>query len=179
MVPVSALKFPPVSTTMKTLRFLCLLGVACLWSNGCSAQKKEDVAPMPAPNPPAVTADAIAAEAATTAAAVTASDSWDLVKDYTYDQRGAFAAALNHMTDRLDAGIVRLNSQRATLPQTSTKDWDFAMKEVSDARSDLRFQVGELDKATPETWNDVKDKLAQAWQRTKDAFDKVRTSTTT
>jgi hypothetical protein len=166
---------------MKAFRsLLFLLGVACLFSNGCSAQKKDDVVAAPAPNAPAVTPDTTAAtEAATAAAAVTASDSWDMVKDYTYDQRGAFAAGLTHMTERMDAAIVRLNAQRATLPQTSVKDWDFAMKELSDARSDLRFQVGQLDAATPETWNDVKDKLAQAWQRTKDAFDKVRTSTTT
>jgi hypothetical protein len=164
---------------MKTLRSLILLfpaalGAVSMLSTGCSAQEKKDDAQTFAVSPAT-----IAIEAAATAAAVTASDSWDLVKDYTYDQRGAFAAGLGHMIERMDAAIVRLQARRTTLPQTSVKDWDFAMKELDDARSDLRFQVNALDKATPDTWNDVKDTLAQAWQRTKDAFDKVRTSTTT
>lgn len=164
---------------MKTLRSLLFLttalGSISLLATGCSAQEKKSDDKPSAANSTAA-ADAAAAK---DAAAVTASDSWDTVKGNTYDQRGAFAAGLGHMTERMDAAIARLQAKRATLPQTSIKDWDFAMKELSEARSDLHFQVGELDKATPETWNDIKDKLAQAWQRTKDAFDKVRTSTTT
>ncbi len=157
---------------MKTLRSLFFLTTALgAVSFGALASFADPIA-IPATPAPGL-------DAAATPAVVTADDSWDTVKNYTYDQRGAFADGLNHMTARLDAAIVQLQAKRATLPQTSVKDWDFAMKELTDARSDLRFQVGELDKATPETWNDVKDKLAQAWQRTKDAFDKVRMSTTT
>ena len=171
---------------MKTLRsllalFAAALGTASLISTGCSAQEKKTDAAASAANPASAPAPSAAPDLtiAATAATVTANDSWDAVKDYAYDQRAAFAAGLHQMTDRMDAAITTLNARRATLPQTSIKDWDFAMKELADARSDLRYQVGELDKATPETWGEVKEKLSLAWQRTKDAFDKVRTSTTT
>ena len=149
---------------MKTFLSLCgWFGVACLLSNGCSAQDKKDTIAPPAANAPAVTADTtVAAEAATAAAAVTASDSWDLVKDYTYDQRGAFAAGLAHMTERMDAAIARLNAQRARrCRRLPIKDlWDFAMKEL--LRRAFRPCASKSASSTrprPETWNDVKDKL--------------------
>lgn len=164
---------------MKTFRFSLLLGATLfsavsLLSTSCSAQEKKDDAKPAAP--PA--ADSKTVAPANDPDSISAADSWDSVKNCTYDQRADFATGLAHMTERMDAAIVRLKAKRATLPQTSVKDWDFAMKELTDSRSDLRFQVAELDKATPETWNDVKDKIAQAWQRTRDAYDKVRTSTT-
>ena len=38
--------------------------------------------------------------------------------------------------------------------------------------------VTEVSNATPDTWNQEKDKVDQAWQRAQEAYDKVRTSTT-
>ena len=61
---------------------------------------------------------------------------------------------------------------------TDTKGWDFAMKEMEDARSALHSIGTELSQATPETWNQEKDKVGQAWVRTQEAYDKVKSSTT-
>ena len=60
----------------------------------------------------------------------------------------------------------------------NTKDWDFAMKEMIDARLYLKSTGEVLAKAMPETWNQEKDKVGQAWVRTQEAYAKVKSSTT-
>jgi hypothetical protein len=60
----------------------------------------------------------------------------------------------------------------------NTKDWDFAMKEMEDARTNLKSIRAEMSKATPETWDQEKDKVGQAWVRTQAAFANVKASTT-
>jgi hypothetical protein len=62
---------------------------------------------------------------------------------------------------------------------TDTKDWDFAMKEMSDSQAYLKSMIDEAGRATPDTWEQEKDKVDEAWQRTQAAFDKVKITTTT
>ena len=50
---------------------------------------------------------------------------------------------------------------------------------MNDARSYFKSMSEELTKATPETWNQQKDKVGQAWVRTQDAYTKVKASVTT
>ncbi len=107
-----------------------------------------------------------------------ASDTWNAIKDDTYDQRGDFSTGLEHIAARLDSAIQVLDAKRTTLPETSVQDWDFAMKELDEARTNLRYQLTELNKATPDTWNEAKDRVAGAWQRVRDDYDKVKLSTT-
>jgi hypothetical protein len=118
-------------------------------------------------------------EAALAAPTVTATESWNTIKDYTYEKRADFTAGLQRMMDRLDVGINQLNAKRATLPETSIKDWDIAMKELTDSAANLKFQLDELSKAAPETWSEMKDRIGLAWKRAQDAYDKVKMSTTT
>lgn len=107
-----------------------------------------------------------------------ASETWSTIENDTYDQRADFLAGLEHIAARVDTGRQVLTAKRAALPETSVQDWDFAMKDLDEARSDLRFQISELNKATPDTWSEAKDRAAQAWQRVRNDFDKVRMSTT-
>jgi hypothetical protein len=39
--------------------------------------------------------------------------------------------------------------------------------------------IDEAGRATPDTWEQEKDKVDEAWQRTQAAFDKVKITTTT
>jgi hypothetical protein len=174
---------------MKTTHSLPFLLITALISSafpctGCSGSEKAADAKAAQDSPPAKV-PAIDPKAATPASvavaeapAPTAGEAWDAIKDSIYDKRADFAAGLGVMSDRLDLAISRLNTKRATLPQTSVKDWDFAMKEVTDAVADFKSKTNDLNKATPETWAETKDRIAQAWLRAKDAVDKVRTSTT-
>jgi hypothetical protein len=103
---------------------------------------------------------------------------WGAITDYTYQRRADFSAVLERLANGTDRQIDQLNARRATLPETSVKDWDVAMKELTDARSDLQFKVSQLGNATAETWNQLRDSAAGAWRRVQEATDKVKRSTT-
>lgn len=109
---------------------------------------------------------------------VVTADPWDQIKDYTYSKRTEFAAGAGRLLETLDAEIKQLNEKRASLPETSVKDWDFAMRELKEAQVYLRFTISSLRDATSETWAEAKEKVARAWIWVKDACRKVRSSTT-
>jgi hypothetical protein len=88
-------------------------------------------------------------------------------------------AGLSRLESEVDSQIAALTAKRATMNGTTdTKDWDFAMKEMVNAQAYLKSSGAELSKATPETWSQAKDKVAQAWVRTQEAYTKVKASTT-
>jgi hypothetical protein len=95
----------------------------------------------------------------------------------TYDQRSAFLTALSGLVAKLDGQIGALNAKRATMT-TDTKDWDIAMMDVTAARAYLAGLVSEVSRASPDTWDQEKDRVGAAWQKAEDACDKVRTTTT-
>jgi hypothetical protein len=107
------------------------------------------------------------------------SATWMDIKDHTYDTRAQFFAGLKQLEARVDEQISELTAKRAAMTSTAnTKDWDFTMTEMGNARSNLKSTGVDLTKATPETWDQQKDKVGQAWVRTQDAYGKVKSSTT-
>lgn len=126
--------------------------------------------PQPAAPAPAVTV--------TSAPPATVLSPWGAITDYTYERRADFTAMLGQLSATTDAQIEMLNARRAALPETSVKDWDVAMKELTDARSDLQFKVSQLNTALAENWTQVRDSAADAWRRVQEATDKVKRSTT-
>jgi len=177
---------------MTTNRLNLLLSVAAIGSvaltfAGCSDKKSSSVsdsaavaAAPSAPVPPiaAVPVAAPAIVASTTPSGVTPSN-WADIKDDTYDQRAHFTAGLKGLESGVDDQITALNAKRSALPAaTDTKDWDFAMKEMGDARSALMSTGEELEKATADTWADAKERVSQAWLRSQAAYEKVKGSTT-
>ena len=107
-----------------------------------------------------------------------ASETWDRIKDDTYEQQSDFAAGYRQLGNDADAAIQRLDAKRATMTDTAAKDWDIAMKELKDARSDLDDKLNQIKAANSDTWNDAKGKATAAWKRVVDDLDKVRHSTT-
>ena len=104
---------------------------------------------------------------------------WADIKDCSFDQRARFFAGLEQLESRVDRQIGELTARRAAMSSNiDTKNWDFAMKEMADARSYLRSVGDELRKASAETWNQQKDTVGNAWLRTQEAYDKVKSSTT-
>ena len=106
---------------------------------------------------------------------------WTDIKDYTYDMRVSFLDGLKGLEIRVDEQISELAAKRATMDaaNTSTKDWDFAMQEMTNARTELKSVNAEMAKASRENWDQQKNKVGLAWVRTQDAFAKVKSSTTT
>jgi hypothetical protein len=132
-----------------------------------------DLSP-PAPGP---TTAAIPGTATTSTPQVVVS--WADIENDTYDQRAHFIAGYKQMEAKVDDQVKKLRAKRATMSGTTdTEDWDFAMKEEENARDDLRAIGNELNQATPENWSQERAKAGRAWVRTQDAYDKVKTSTT-
>jgi hypothetical protein len=108
----------------------------------------------------------------------TADQAWAELKDNTYDMRAQFATGVNRLSGRLDDQIRMLRAKRAGMTK-DLADWDFAMKEVDDSRSDLTSRMTELGKATtPETWVAARDNIGDAWKRAEAAVDKMNTTVT-
>ena len=104
---------------------------------------------------------------------------WADIKEVVYDNRPQFFTGLKRLEARVDAQVAELVAKRATMKgATDTKDWDFAMKEMGDARTYLKSMGEELSKASRETWDQQKDKVGLAWVRVQAAYDKVKASTT-
>ena len=175
---------------MKTNRLIHLaaaaFALATFSSAGCAEKQKTAETSLP-PTQDGATTTATAAqsgptnaiEPAATASPDVASARWSEIKDCTYGTRTVFFAGLARLEARVDDQIRELIAKRATMDgKTSTQDWDFAMKEMQNARSSLKSLGEELMKATPETWAQEKEKVGQAWVRTQAAFNGVKSSTT-
>jgi hypothetical protein len=164
---------------MKTNRFTNLvtaaIGLAAFSTAGC-AEKEKSAEPSLSP-PQAVTSPTVPSATAASPSVVAAR--WSDIKDCTYETRDQFFAGLPRLESRVDDQIRELTAKRATMDgKTNTQDWDFAMKEIENARTNLRSMGEELHKASPETWAEQKDKVGQAWVRTQEAYGKVKASTT-
>lgn len=114
----------------------------------------------------------------TTAAQPAVQESWDLIKDYTFDQRNEFIAALIRMSKAIDEQVLELSAKRPLTPTVVADDWEFALKELDSARSDLKWKISELAKTRPDNWADARERVATAWQRTQEAFDSVKATST-
>jgi Spy/CpxP family protein refolding chaperone len=105
-------------------------------------------------------------------------DSWNNIKNLSYEKRTEFTAVFTRMTSKLDDEIRALNAKRESMTN-DTRNWDFAMKELNNARADVQSKFSELSRATTdETWADAKEKLGTAWDRAQLAVRNVKTSTT-
>ena len=174
---------------MKTNRITHLIaaafGLAAFSTAGCAEKEKIADASLPPAKAEATTTVTTDVPGPATAIPVAASPDiasaqWTDIKDYTYDQRAQFFAGLKRLETRVDGQISELTAKRAAMTSTAnTKDWDFAMKEMVNARAYLKSTGEDLSKAAPETWDQQKDKVGQAWVRTQDAYAKVKSSTTT
>ncbi|MES1194912.1 MAG: hypothetical protein ABUL65_03385, partial [Opitutus sp.] len=126
-------------------------------------------APAPAPAPVAPVADTPDAAGAR----------WSEIKDLSYDSREAFFTGHKRLQARLDEQISELVARRAAMKaDKDTKDWDFAMKELGNARSYFTGTGEVLAKASPDTWGQEKDRVGEAWVRAQTAYAKVKASTT-
>lgn len=113
-----------------------------------------------------------------TEALATQPDAWQNIQYFTYEKRQDFTAVFSRMVSKLDVDIRALNEKRATM-KNDTRDWDFAMKELNNARADVQSKLTDLSKVTTaEAWVEARDRLGVAWDRAGAAVQTVRTSTT-
>jgi len=159
---------------MKTNRFALLLAAIAATALSTTGHAKD--AETPAPSTPAAPAAPVPTPAP--APADPGAD-WVKVHSYNFDRHREVLACLPGLESKVDEQIAELGARRAALPEaTDKKDWDFAMKEMVDARVNLMSASAELTKTAAETWDQQRDKVDQAWTRTQDDYRKVKASTT-
>jgi hypothetical protein len=143
---------------MKSQRFLLaltLVPAALFVSGGCSKSDNNNAA--------TVVQDIKA----------TAIDSWDSVKDFTYEKRVEFSASMDRMSASMDDNMAAAKAKLASTPDTAAKDKEAAIKDYDDARANLKARLTDLNNATADTWADAKAKVADAWQRVKADYAKA------
>lgn len=158
-----------------------VLGVAALSATGCSPKKDRNagtVMPPAQTSAPAVMAPDLPASKAS-ATGGTVAVAWPDLEALTFERRSEFMAGFKQMEATVDRQLGELSAKRAAMTDTvATRDWDFAMKEMKDARSYLKSMGDEAASATAQTWEQQKTKVGQAWVRTQAAYEKVKRSTT-
>ncbi len=156
--------------------FAIVLSSVFFATTGCAGNEKLTEVPLPKATD-AETGPAL--PPVSTVATDVATSSWADIKDDTYDQRVHFSAGLKLLEAKVDGQIAELVAKRAAMKSTTrTDEWDFAMKEMNNSRVYLRSVSEELSQATPETWDQKKNKIGKAWVRAQDAYGKVKASTT-
>jgi hypothetical protein len=136
----------------RSLLALALIPAVLLVSGGCTKTDKD--------NASAVVQDIKA----------TATDTWDSVKDFTFERHDEFKASVERMSKSLDDNVAEI---RAKAPAVAATDRDEALKEYDAARADLKASLVDLGNATADTWADAKVKVAAAWQRVQVAYAKA------
>jgi len=158
---------------MKTTSILfAAVSLAIVATVGCAREKSVQVItstesasrsePQPVVTPPEV-----------------ASVQWTDIKDITYDLRAQFFTGLARLNAKVDLQFKELTDQRAAMTSAANpNDWDFAMKEMINARAYLIASGKEMNTATSDSWTQQKEKVGLAWTRTQEAYAKVKSSVT-
>ncbi len=140
--------------------FAAVTGLAGLMISGCSK-----------PSGASAAVSQVKAGAADVASA--ASDSWDQIKDYSYDRRVEFSASLRRMAGRMDDKTDELKSKLAGLPDQAARSRRSGLKEYAAARADLKANLSAMKDSTADTWADAREKVDQSWKRLRAAYDRL------
>lgn len=105
-------------------------------------------------------------------------DSWDAIKDFTFEKREAFEASLDRMGKTYDADLAAMNATLEGLPEATARTRDVAVKEFNSASAALKVQLKALRASSADTWVVTKEKTAVAWRRVQTAFEAIKTSVT-
>lgn len=96
---------------------------------------------------------------------------WNEIKDQSYASRPRFIAGLKQMEQRVGDQLNELRMNRASIKVSSANpNADLAIRELGYARSYLKYMGEELNKATPQNWNQQKAKVGEAWVRTQEFY---------
>ena len=147
------------------------MGYAVVFATGLSAAD-----PAPATTATTKLADTKAPSAVATSGApvrAAAPVSWDDIKNFPFESRTEFAIGLRQLTDRLEVQIGELTANREHM-RNDSHDWDFAMIEMTLARSDLKSLTIEATNATAGTWDEHKAKVAKIWLGSQKAYQSAQ-----
>ena len=133
-------------------------GLAALTFNACSKQDRDHVADK--------TKDAYA----DTKAAV--SNSWNDLKNYSYDKRSDFSKEVAAQQADFDAGVSKLRAEYSEAQASASRK--AAMNELKDAEANYKEKLAALGNASADTWGAARDNVILAWDKLQAAYKNAR-----
>lgn len=143
------------ATITVSLVSLMVFSTACSKTRDPNPSANTSAQATPAPTTSSTTGTPNATAAGITTA-VSGVDTWDSLKNYSYEQRAEFANKVNEYGHRIDTNITIAKGNAAT--------------RLTEARDQLRTAASELNNATAETWNATKDRVGRAMQSAETAL---------
>ena len=99
------------------------------------------------------------------------SDTWDNIKDYTYEKREDFADSAKAMSSRLEAESAELRAEVSGAQASASRK--AAWEEFKSSQADFDDKVDALGQASSDTWDQAKDEVKAAWERVEAAYHKA------
>ncbi len=97
-------------------------------------------------------------------------DTWNHIKDYTFDKRSDFSTSIDNATRTMDEKLADLKAKMTPDSPEKTK----ARQEYDEARAQLKEALTNLGNATADTWASAKTQVAKAWDRVQASYDKLQ-----
>ncbi len=97
-------------------------------------------------------------------------EAWTDIKGLTFIMRGQFFSSFERLASGMDAQIGQLTAKRSG----KSSDQEVALRELSEAQARLKSASEELGKAGPDTWDEQKSKVGQAWSRVEEAYSRTK-----
>ena len=142
----------PLSPSRRLL--LLSLGLALVASTVARAQNN---------NPPQPVQPAIPAAPAT--------PETDELKSYSYEQRSDFTTGVQAAAAKLDTLILPLTKrQKGGIAGGADA---MTLEKLQNSRTELGHLIGQLEDATPENWNSLRDTVLASLAQTQDAYEKA------
>ncbi|HTO03414.1 MAG TPA: hypothetical protein VL069_06920 [Opitutus sp.] len=88
-----------------------------------------------------------------------ASETWDSIKTYSYDQKSEFVAKANEVAARLEKDTATAKGATST--------------HLAEARDELRTATAEISEATSANWEAAKERVGKALEKAETAYANV------
>jgi|UniRef100_UPI00404A47CD hypothetical protein len=98
-------------------------------------------------------------------------DTWNNVKEYTYEKQSDFSKRAEAIASDLDAKISKLKTEAAEAKASASHS--AAMEELINARTNLGEKLTALGKASADTWANAKSNVITATNRVEAAYDQA------
>lgn len=165
-----------MKSTVRTSLRPALFGLASLFTVACSDSRPVALAaaaPSAAPVPAATPAAAPPIQTPPYPPAIVPIE-WSAIQNLGYDDRAAFLAGLQRLHAQLELQISELNARRAALTASDNPGkLNFAMEALGTARTRLLSTSTDLSKATPQNWEQLKERVSDSWVVVQNAHDKA------
>lgn len=99
------------------------------------------------------------------------SDSWDSIKDYSYEKKSDFVDRSKAVSADLEAKVSKLQADYAESKASASRK--AAMNELKDANADFKDKMSALGDASADTWGAAKADVIHAWDRVEAAYKKA------